>query len=47
MFEKMAFWRSYEGVSVIGRCVVKIYCPYFIYFWGELLGEAKRPPIIT
>ena len=38
-FKKLAFWRSYEFLSVTGRSVVKRYCPNCFYFWGDFLGE--------
>ena len=38
-FKKLAFWRSYEFLSVTGRSVVKSYCPNCLYFWGDFLGE--------
>ena len=38
-FKKLAFWRSYEFLSVTGRSVVKSYCPNCLYFWGDFFGE--------
>ena len=38
-FKKLAFWRSYEFLSVTGRSVVKSCCPNCLYFWGDFLGE--------
>ena len=38
-FKKVRFWRSYEFLIRVGRCVVKSYCPKWPYFWGDVLGE--------
>ena len=40
--KKMRFWRSYEFVIRVGRCVVKSYCPKCPYFWGDFLGEGDQ-----
>ena len=43
--EKVAFWRSYEFLIRVGRCVVKSYCLNCPYFWGDFLGEGVKDPI--
>ena len=40
--KKVAFWRSYEFLIRVGRCVVKSYCPNCPYFWGDILGEGVK-----
>ena len=44
-FEKVRFWRSYEFQYVIGTFVVKSYCPKWVYFWGDFLGEGVNDSI--
>ena len=44
-FKKLAFWRSYEFLSVTGRSVVESYCPNCLYFWGDFLGEGVNDSI--
>ena len=39
------FWRSYDGLIVTGRCVVKSYCPKCPYFWGDFLVEGVKGSI--
>ena len=45
VFKQVRFWRSYEFLSVIGRCVVKSYCPNCPYFWGDFLGKEVNDSI--
>ena len=40
--QKVRFWRSYEFLIRVGRCVVKSYCPNCPYFWGDFLGEGVK-----
>ena len=44
-FKKVSFWRSYEFLIRVGRCVVKSYCPNYPYFWGDFLGEGANDSI--
>ena len=44
-FKKIAFWRSYEFLIRVGRCVVKSYCPKCPYFWGDFLVEGVKDSI--
>ena len=44
-FKKVTFWRSYEFLIRVGRCVVKRDCPIFPYFWGDFLGEGVNNSI--
>ena len=41
----MAFWRSYELLSVTGRSLVKSYCLKCPYFGGDFLGEGVNDSI--
>ena len=36
---KVRFWRGYEFLIRVGRCVVKSYCLDWPYVWGGFLGE--------
>ena len=45
VFKKLAFWRSWVGLSVTGTFVVKSYCLQFVYFWGEFLGEGVNKAV--
>ena len=44
-FKKVAFWRSYEFLIRVGRCVVKSYCPNCPYFRGDFFGEGVKDSI--
>ena len=44
-FKKVRFWRSYEFLIRVGRCVVKSYCPDCPYFGGDFLGEGVNDSI--
>ena len=44
-FKKVAFWRSYEFLIRVGRCVVKSYYPNYPYFRGDFLGEGVNDSI--
>ena len=44
-FKKVAFWRSYEFLIRVGRCVVKSHCPNCPYFWGDFLGGGVNDSI--
>ena len=44
-FKKVRFWRSYEFLIPVGRCVVKSYCRDCPYFWGNFLGERVNDSI--
>ena len=44
-FKKVRFWRSYDFLIRVGRCVVKSYCPNCPYFWGDFLGEGVNDSI--
>ena len=46
-FKKVAFWRSYEFLIRVGRCVVKSYCPNCPYFWGDFLGEGVKEAVCS
>ena len=43
--KKMRFWRSYDFLIRVGRCVVKSYYPNCPYFWGDFLGEGIKDSI--
>ena len=45
VFKEVAFWKTYEFLSVIGRSVVKSYCPKWVYFWGDFLGGGVNDSI--
>ena len=45
VFKKLAFWRSQTLLSVTGRFLVKSYCPKWVYFWGDFLGEGVNDSI--
>ena len=44
-FKKMTFWRSYDFLIRVGRCVVKSYCPKCPYFGGDFLVEGVKDSI--
>ena len=44
-FFKVRFWRSYEILIRVGRCVVKSYCPKWPYFCGDFLVEGVKDSI--
>ena len=44
-FKKVRFWRGYEFLIRVGRCVVKSHCPNCPYFWGDFLGEGVNDSI--
>ena len=44
-FKEVAFWKTYEFLSVTGRSVVKSYCPKWVYFWGDFLGGGENDSI--
>ena len=44
-FKEVAFWTTYEFLSVTGRSVVKSYCPKWVYFWGDFLGGGVNDSI--
>ena len=46
-FKKVRFWRSYEFLIRVGRCVVKSYCPNCPYFWGDFLGEGVKEAVCS
>ena len=43
--KKMTFWRIYDFLIRVGRCVVKNYCPKCPYFWGDFLVEGVKDSI--
>ena len=44
-FFKVRFWRSYEFLIRVSRCVVKSHCPNCPYFWGDFLGGGVNDSI--
>ena len=43
--KKVRFWRGYDFLIRVGRCVVKSYCPNCPYFWGDFLGDGVNTSI--
>ena len=44
-FKKLEFWRSYDFLIRVGRCVVPSHCPKCPYFWGDFLGGGVNDSI--
>ena len=43
--KKVRFWRSYDFLIRVGRCVGPSHCPKCPYFWGDFLGGGVNDSI--